>query len=382
MGERKEHYLVLCVDKDDDIGTKAGIETPVVGRDSVILAATKLSLADPEEADANAMFAAVKEYDRMIAQGIGCEVAIVSGSRNAGFEADRKIRRQVESLVEKGLFTGIVFVSDGVEDETIIPIIQTLRPIISVKRVVIKHSQSVEETYQILGRYLRMLIYDERYSRWALGVPGLILLLAGFLIIVGRVFEAELATLLIIGGTLFVRGFGLDRTVSSYLKQGPHGYLRIFTLVTSSLVLLVAVTEGYDYVISHASSEINLIGSQPSFILVYGAQIIGYFISGSLALLWISIGIYASGSLLVHVMRGSVRAYRDAVVIVMLGLLYLPMQTFSSFLIGGQRESTILLVSYILFGLAVIFGLSTIIYSKLKMRQSSGGEKEDAGEAS
>lgn len=382
MGEGKEHYLVLCVDRDDDIGTKTGIETPIVGRDSVILAATKLSLADPEEADANAMFAAVKEYDRMIAQGIGCEVAVVSGNRNAGFEADRKIRRQVESLVEKGLFTGIVFVSDGVEDETIIPIIQSIRPIISVKKVVIKHSQSVEETYQILGRYLRMLVYDQRYSRWALGVPGLILLLAGFLIIVGRVVEAELATLLIIGGTLFVRGFGLDRTVSSYLRQGPHGYVRIFTLVTSSLVLLVAVTEGYDYLLSHASSQINLVGSQPSLLLVYGAQIVGYFISGSLALLWVSIGIYASGSLLVHVMRGSVRAYRDVVVIVMLGLLYLPMQTFSSFLIGGQRESTILLVSYVLFGLAIIFGLSTVIYGKLKQRQSSAGEKEGAGEAS
>jgi putative membrane protein len=382
METSRENYLVLCVDRDDDLGSKAGIETPVVGRDKVIEAATKLSLSDPEEADANAMFAAVREYDRIIASGAGCEVAVVSGDKNGGFEADKKIRKQVNLLVSKGLFSGIIFVSDGVEDETIIPIIQDIKPIVSIKRVVIKHSQSVEETYQILGRYLRMLVYDPRYSKWALGVPGLILLLSGFLIILGRVLEAELATLLIIGGTLFVRGFGFDRMVSGYLRQGPHGYVRLFTLVTSSLVLLVAVTEGYDYLLSHAGPQILLVSSQPSLLLVYGAQIVGYFISGSLALLWVSIGIYASGSLLVHVMRGSVRAYRDAVVIVMLGLLYLPIQTFSSFLIGGQRESTILLVSYILFGLAVIFGLSTYVYSKLRQRQTSGSEKVDAGETS
>jgi putative membrane protein len=379
---QKEHYLVLCVDRDDDVGSKAGIETPIVGRDNVLQAAVKLSLADPEEADANAIFAAVKEHDKMIKEGIGCEVAVVSGDRNGGFEADKKIRKEVETLVGKGLFTGIVFVSDGVEDETIIPIIQGIRPVVSIKRVVIKHSQSVEETYQILGRYLRMLIYDPRYSKWALGVPGLILLLSGFLIMIGRTIEAELATLLIIGGTFFVRGFGLDRVFSTYLRQGPYGYVRIFTFVTSFLLALVAATEGYDYLLTHASSQINMVTAQPSLLLVYGAQIVGYFISGSLVLFWVSIGIYASGSLLVHIIRGSVRVYRDVVVIVMLVLLYLPVQTFSAFLIGGQRESTILLVSYVLFGLAILFGLSTLIYGKLRQRQTSAGEKENDGETS
>jgi putative membrane protein len=54
--------LVLCIDRDDDIGTKGGIETPIVGRDSCINAATRLAIEDPEDADSNAIFGAVKTY--------------------------------------------------------------------------------------------------------------------------------------------------------------------------------------------------------------------------------------------------------------------------------------------------------------------------------
>jgi putative membrane protein len=51
--------LVLCVDRDDDLGRKVGIDGPVVGRDAVEEAARRLALADPEDSDANGLFAAV-----------------------------------------------------------------------------------------------------------------------------------------------------------------------------------------------------------------------------------------------------------------------------------------------------------------------------------
>ena len=57
--------LILCIDGDDDIGKKGGIDTPVLNREANIEAATSLALADPEEADANAMFGAVKLYDQL-----------------------------------------------------------------------------------------------------------------------------------------------------------------------------------------------------------------------------------------------------------------------------------------------------------------------------
>src|SRR5438132_1208262 len=50
--------LVLCVDRDDDIGVKTGIRGPIVGREGNLAAATKLGLADPEDSDVNALLSA------------------------------------------------------------------------------------------------------------------------------------------------------------------------------------------------------------------------------------------------------------------------------------------------------------------------------------
>ena len=43
--------LVLNIDRDDDIGFKAEIESPVIGREACLDAAVRLALADPEDSD-------------------------------------------------------------------------------------------------------------------------------------------------------------------------------------------------------------------------------------------------------------------------------------------------------------------------------------------
>ena len=43
--------LILCVDRDADLGTKADIKTPLIGRAANLNAAVSLALKDPEEAD-------------------------------------------------------------------------------------------------------------------------------------------------------------------------------------------------------------------------------------------------------------------------------------------------------------------------------------------
>ena len=164
MSEAAEKFLVLCVDRDNDLGVKARIQTPVVGRESAVAAATKLALTDPEEADANAIFAAVKKYDELLRAETACEVAIVCGDVNRGLEADRRLGKQVASVIAGSDYSGVVLVSDGGEDEQVIPIVQSLKPIVSVERVTVKHSERVEETYEVLGRYLKMLIFDPHYS--------------------------------------------------------------------------------------------------------------------------------------------------------------------------------------------------------------------------
>jgi putative membrane protein len=359
MLAQPERFLVLCVDRDDDLGVKTKIQTPVVGREAALAAATKLSLADPEEADANAIFAAVKKYDELVAKGTACEVAIVCGDVSRGFEADRRISKEIETVVKDSDVKGVILVSDGGEDDQVIPIIQSFKPIVSVQRVTVKHSQRVEETYQVLGRYLRMLVFDPHYSRWILGVPGLIFILGGILIVSGHVADAEIATLLVLGGAFFVRGFSIDRTVAGLLQRGPTGYMRLFSMVTSVLVVIAGLFSGYASMVDAQNSARPPLDAQQSA---------GAFINGSIPLVWAGIAVYAIGALLSHLARESIRWRRDGFVLVMLALLYLPVNTFSQFLMQGTAESTFLLISYILLGLAAIFALTTAIYPRVRTK--------------
>jgi putative membrane protein len=367
MSQPAEKFLVLCVDRDDDLGFKAKVETPVIGRAEVAAAAMRLALVDPEEADANAMFAAVKKYDEIAKTGASCEVAVVCGDVDRGFKADRRVAKEVAGILAGGGYSGVVLVSDGGEDEQVLPVIQSMKPIVSVERVTVKHSQTVEETYEVLGRYLRMLVFDPHYSRWSLGVPGLILLLAGILIVAGRVLEAELATLLILGGAFLIRGFNVDRTVAGLLHRGPTGFLRLFSAVASLLIVIVGISTGYLAVLRDTSA-VAAVSADPGKFLVYGPTLIGLFIGGGLALVWGGIAVYATGGMLSHLARDSKRWRRDAFVLVMLAILYLPVWTFSDFLVNQSAEFTYLLISYVLIGLAVIFAITTLIYPRVRTR--------------
>jgi len=372
MSSAEEKFLVLCVDRDDDLGTKAKVTSPVVGRDAALTAATKLALADPEEADANAIFAAVKKYDELVRAKTPCEVAVVCGEVNRGFEADRKLGRQITSLLSGSAYSGVVLVSDGGDDEQVVPIIQSIKPIVSVERVAVKHSESVEETYQVLGKYLRMLVFDPHYSKYALGVPGLIFVLVGILIAVGQTAVAALVTLLVLGGAFLVRGFGVDRTVAGMLQRGPTGYIRLFSLVAGVIVVIAGIDSGY--VAMTADPHWPLVYSDPAQLLTYGGTLVGQFLGGSLNLVWVGISVFAIGALLSHVARDSVRWRRDSYVLIMLAILYFPVRIFSDFLVNGTAEATFFLISYILIGLAAIFVLTITIYPRVRTRSTPENE--------
>ena len=368
MSAPQERVLVLSVDRDGDLERKTGIRSPIFGRDAVMAAATSLAVADPEEADANALFAAAKEYDNLAKQEVACDVGAVCGLEDSGFQADRKIRREVEALLSKQQYSGIVLISDGAEDELVIPILQTLKPIVSVRRIVVKHSRSVEENYMVLARYLRMLVYDPRYSKWAIGVPGVILLFAGILAIAGAGYLASLSILIILGAALLVRGFNIDRFVAGMLSQKPFGYIRLFTIPTSILVLIVGISSGYTNMTGQAPDLIAQVSGSPSHFFQDGGALIGYYMQGSLILVWAAIGIYLSGTLLTQFLRGSSRMWRSITGVVVLVLLYFPMDQFSVYLVSGGTSSSILLITYVLLGMAVVFAVVVTLYTRMRSR--------------
>lgn len=354
--------LVLCIDRDDDIGSKGGIETPIVGRDACINAGTRLAIEDPEDADSNAIFGAVKHYEELIRKGYTAEVAVVAGKFNRGIEADEKISLEVKSILEKYHADGAVIVSDGEDDETVLPVIQSRIPVISVQRIIIRHSRSVEYSYAVLGRYLKMLVYDPQYSKFFLGVPG-VLLTAGALAVIFDAQKWVTAILLaILGGAFIVRAFDIDKAVGSLGRLTPTSFIRIFSIIAGVLIILAAIANGISSI-----PQYMLKPNMSAFDILINRLLIGSFAHGLITLLWIGIATILGGSLLTNWFKGSVRVVSDILRLAVLGLLYIPVLQFTSVLTEGTNPFT--LISSLLIGLAVSLVAATFLYRYYRHRK-------------
>jgi len=357
--------LVICVDRDDDIGKKAGVVTPVVGRNSCIEAAQRLALEDPEDADSNSIFAAIKTYEDLISKGYQAEVIVVAGNENRGIQADEKIVLQIKTVMERYAANGAIIVSDGEDDESVIPIIQNVLPIVSVRRVVMRVSRSVEYSYAVFGRYLKAIAYDSKYSKFFLGVPGILLLIGGIATVVGLTKEIFAILVSILGGAFLIRAFDVDRAWSNWTKPTPAGFIRIFTLVTGSLLMLVSIPSGIGAV------NPQLIPTQLDILdLVTNKVIIGQFVSGMLPFLWMGMGCMFGGTLLSSWFKGSLRSVTDVLRLIVLVTLYPIVLQFTT--IMTRDESPFTLLPPLVLGLAVILISATVLFRKY--RKKKGGE--------
>lgn len=293
-----EHTLIVCIDGDNDIGIKADITTPVIGRDAILESATKLAISDPEEADANAMFGAIKLYDRMVKQypDESFEVATIAGSSMGGVEADRKMVRELTEVMEHFKATGVILVTDGFADEELVPIIQSRIPITSIHHVVVKHSERIEETYAVIFRYMKMLIEDPYYSKVSLGVPGILLLIIGFLTASNQLENAGMVIAVVLGIVLMLKGFGWDQRLAELQPRLPPPEKWINTASTGlgGVVLLVGLVQGFDFAWSIIPLPI-----MPIWDLTYWAtnlpDLLGSFIIHSMDMVSLGIGIAVLG---------------------------------------------------------------------------------------
>lgn len=232
-----KRLLVLVVDIDDDI-SRAGLVSPIIGREAVLEAATRFALHDPEDSDLNALFAAVKIADELVLRGYEAVPAVVAGSERGGPEAALRVREQLESIVSRRGFDGVVFVSDGSEDETLLPVISSILPVYGVERVIVQQHRGVEETYVLLAKYLRKALTEPRFSRLFLGIPGIILVVISALALVGMLRQAILLGLLILGAAMAIRGFDLEDRIIGMFSETP---VSLISYGTAALALALAV---------------------------------------------------------------------------------------------------------------------------------------------
>ena len=353
--------LVICVDRDNDVGEKTGIQTPVVGRNACIEAAQRLALEDPEDADSNSIFAAIKTFEDLISKGYEAQVVTVTGVKNRGVKADEKIASEIRSVLQKFSANGAVIVSDGEDDESVIPVIQNVLPVISVQRVVMKVSRTVEYSYAVFGKYLKMIAYDSKYSKFFLGVPGILLLIGGIATVVGYTAEIFAVLVSILGGAFLIRAFDIDKAWSNWTKPTPSGFIRMFTLIAGIILMLSSVSAGV------VAVDVSLIEPETEFINIISNKVVmGQFFAGALPILWIGIGSIFAGTFLSNWLGGVSRQITDTLRLVVLLSLYPTVYQFTNILIND--ESSFTLIPPLLAGLAATIVAATILFKKYRKR--------------
>jgi len=253
MAEAKR-LLIINVDIDDDLGQKAGIKGPLIGRKVNFEAAAKFLVADPEDSDGNAIFKAIKIYDELSADH-DCEIATLTGHAGLGYKAYSNVVEQLEKVMAGFPAEACVYVSDGASDDQILPLIQSRIKINSIFPVTIKQTKELEKTYFVILEKLK----EPHYARIVFGIPGLALLLYFFL------QEAGLRLFVFILGMYFIfKGFGVEETLIRSMSKFRFSLDKVSTIFYFAALPLIAVSLflGVDHALNADSANLGKLAAE------------------------------------------------------------------------------------------------------------------------
>ncbi len=238
--------LILCVDRDDDFGVKADITSPIIGRKDNLRAAISLGLKDPEDSDTNSLFAAIQVYDQHRDMGEDAEIATVCGNKSVGTKSDRIIGIQLDTVIELSQPDHVIVVSDGAEDEFILPLISSRVKIDSIKRVIIRQQKNIEGTLYMIAKAMQ----DEKIGKNIMVPIALVFLIWGIFSMFNLFLIAIGATLIALGLYILIRALHLEepaltvgRDIVDSLRTGK--YILTTTTLLSLLFISVGLYNGW-----------------------------------------------------------------------------------------------------------------------------------------
>ncbi|MCS7114850.1 MAG: DUF373 family protein [Nitrososphaerota archaeon] len=372
---KQKRILILCVDRDGDLGMKAQIKTPLLGRESNLNAAVALALKDPEEPDANAMFEAIRLHDRLQSEGKNdeiFEVATISGSELGGVGADRKMVAELNEVLNSFKADEVILVTDGYSDEAVLPLVESRVPVSSVRRVVVKHSESIEETAALFTRYLKMLLENPRYSRIALGLPGVLLLILGVLAAFGLVHYYLMAFVIVLGLFMFVKGFGVDRLVKNFyrwIREYSPPPLRVQISVYSVLAGLLCFAVGL-YLGWNAAAPIGM--DWDNWLTLF-PKAAGIFVDASKDLAIVGVCVALSGRAIRWYFERDARLLRNIALIVLIGWSRQILDATAKILVNPEIGYGTLIFAIVI---GILIGIASLLIIIVIQRSAKGFFKE------
>ena len=238
--------LILNIDRDDDFGRKAQVKSPIIGVQNNLDAANKLGLADAEDSDLNAIFFAISIYESLKKEEKEVEIATLCGDINVGVKSDQKLSSQLDSVIQETNAQDAIVISDGAEDEYILPIIQSRLKITSIQRVTVKQSKQLEDTYY---RIVKLLDDDKVKKQFFLPI-ALILIVWAIFAIFGMAASGFGAILFTLGIYLLIRTFNSEKKVAVLWHEFRSGLLAgrpsFYTFIIAIVIVSVSMFYAYN----------------------------------------------------------------------------------------------------------------------------------------
>jgi putative membrane protein len=272
--------LVICIDRDNDLGEKAKVITPVVGRGANIAAAVSLATVDPEDSDTNTIFGGVRILDELRSLGVDADIVSFAGDKNVGTISDKKIADQLDEFLAKQDVKSAIFVSDGAEDESLLPLVQSRVKVDSVQRIIVMQSERLESTYYMIKNFLR----DPKFLQTFFVPIGMALIIFALAMIYNRPDLAVIGTLFIVGSYMILRAYALsDRFVLAYTewkKSFKAHQLSFVTTLAAALLLLLGTIVGSISLWNMTNiSNVNYYGIIPLISLFVKQSVLWYAIA-------------------------------------------------------------------------------------------------------
>jgi len=238
--------LILNIDRDDDFGRKGQVASPIIGVQKNLDAANKLGLADPEDSDVNAIFFALSIYESMKKEEKDIEIATLCGDISVGVKSDQRLAEQLEQVIKETNAEEAILISDGAEDEYILPIIQSRLKITAVQRVSVKQSKQIEDTYY---RIVKLLDEDKVKKQFFLPI-ALILIVWAIFAIFGMAASGFGAILFTLGIYLLIRTFNSEKKVAVLWHEFRDGLLTgrpsFYTTILAIIIIVIYVFYAYN----------------------------------------------------------------------------------------------------------------------------------------
>ena len=251
--------LVLTVDRDNDLGVKAGIRGPVIGRKATLRAAMKLGIADPEESDTNAILGALNHHDKLAENAQGddeIQIALLTGDVRVGPRSDRAIAMQLDEVIQEFQPDSAVLITDGADDEASLPIITSRVRVDHVEKVIVRQSKGIESTYY----YIAKAIDDPRWRAKLLVPVAIFLMILGLGLIIPGGGALIGAMPLFIGIWVLAKGLGweqqLERLMIDMRESATGGIWSSLLWGLSIVSVLLSILTAYQ-VFSATNIEID-----------------------------------------------------------------------------------------------------------------------------